>query len=97
MYYLRMEAHTKTFPKIKRTDGTIIPERTYTVEDRAIYKHHDFNRYYRGPFKGLDSRYDGMKVYQCKTLKHILHLREWLHGACGELFDVYDENGKVDI
>ena len=64
--------------------------------DRAIYKHHDFSRFYRGAFRGVNARYQGMKLYQCKTMKRILELRESLFKYCGEWFDVYDENGKVD-
>lgn len=66
-------------------------------EDRTVYKHHNFQRFYRGPFNGLKAKYQGMKVYTCKTLKRILELREGIHDYCGEWFDVYDENGKVDI
>jgi hypothetical protein len=66
-------------------------------EDRAIFKHHDFSRFYRGTFKNLNEKYQGMKVYQCKTLKRILALRESTFNYSGEWFDVYDENGKVEI
>ena len=57
----------------------------------------EFEAWYRGPFNGLTAKYQGMKVYTCKTLKRILELREAMHDYCGEWFDVYDENGKVDI
>lgn len=63
MYYLRKET--------RETDGE-----TY---DRAIFKHSRFLRFYRGTFTGLDGRYQGMRVYTCKTLKNILKLRERLH------------------
>jgi hypothetical protein len=38
-----------------------------------------------------------MKLYRCKTLKQIIKLRKGIFDYCGEWFDVYDENGKVDI
>lgn len=97
MYYLRKEPYEETTREIKKTDGTIIPERKYMTEDRAIYKHHDFSRFYRGEFNGINGKYQGMKVYQCKTLKRILELREDMHNYCKEYFDVYDENGKVEL
>ncbi|MNB99082.1 hypothetical protein D3C75_463480 [compost metagenome] len=97
MYYLRKEPEAKTLPEIRKTDGTVIPERPYMSDDRSIYKHHDFSRFYRGSFKGLDGRYQGMKVYTCKTLKRILELRESTLRSTNELFDVYDENGKVGL
>lgn len=97
MYYLRKEAHEKTIPEIKKTDGTVIPERTYMVEDRAVYKHPQFSRFYRGEFNGINGRYQGMKVYTCKTLKRIKELQKSTFDYCGEMFDIYDENGKVDV
>ncbi|KAA1180674.1 hypothetical protein PAENI_25830 [Paenibacillus sp. B2(2019)] len=97
MYYLRKEPEAKTLPEIRKTDGTVIPERSYMSDDRAVYKHSDFARFYRGGFTGLDGRYQGMKVYTCKTLKRILELRESTLRATNELFDVYDETGKVDV
>ncbi|MPN25804.1 hypothetical protein SDC9_173220 [bioreactor metagenome] len=97
MYYLRKEPYEETIPEIRMTDGEVIPERKYMVEDRAIYKNHDFSRFYRCLFFGLDKKHQGMKVYTCKTLKKILALRDDMHEYCGEWFDVYDENGKVNL
>lgn len=97
MYYLRKEPYERVISEIRKTDGTVIPERKVMTDDLAIYKHHDFSRFYRGYFTGIKGRYQGMKVYTCKTLKRILELRESMHDYCGEWFDVYDENGKVDI
>ena len=65
--------------------------------DRAVYKHPRLSRFYRGEFKGLDGRYQGMKVYTCKTIKRILELQKATLDYCGESFDIYDENGKVQI
>jgi len=31
---------------------------------------------YRGDFTGFGGKYQGMRVYQCKTLKKILELRQ---------------------
>lgn len=66
-------------------------------DDIAIYKHHDFSRFYRGWFRGVDVKYQGMKLYQCKTMKRILELRKVTFDYCGVWFDVYDENGKVEL
>lgn len=81
MYYLRKE--------LAEADGE-----TYV---RTVYKHGRLSRYYRGGFTGLDKRYQGMRVYTCKKLATILKLRESTFRYSGEYFDVYDENGKVDI
>ncbi|ASA20921.1 hypothetical protein [Paenibacillus donghaensis] len=97
MFYLRKEPEAKTLPAIHKTDGTVIPERPFMSDDRIVYKAREFSRFYRGSFTGLDGRYQGMKVYTCKTLKRILELRETTLQSTGELFDVYDENGKVDL
>jgi len=95
MFYLRKEAHEKTVPAITKTDGEIIPERTYIVEDRAIYKHKRFSRFYRKPYPS--NRDTSLKLYKVKSLKRILALRKSTFDYSGEWFDVYDDNGKVDI
>lgn len=97
MYYLRKEPYESKIPEIKKTNGEVIPEREYMTQDRAIYKHSKFSRYYRGKFYGINEKYQGMKIYTCKTLKKILELRQDTFDYCGEWFDVYDENGKVEI
>lgn len=97
MYYLRKEPVETIIPEIRKADGTIIPERKYKTEDRAIFKHNDFSRFYRGTFTGLNGKYQGMKVYTCKTLKHILQIRKRTFEYSGEWFDVYDENGKINL
>ena len=38
-----------------------------------------------------------MKLYSCKAMKRIMKIREDLFQYCGEYFDVYNEDGKVDI
>ena len=87
MYYLRLE------PFLKET-----PLKSYMTDDRAIYKHTKFSRYYRQSFRGFNNRTeDYLRLYTCKTLKTILDLRKSLFGYCGEWFDVYDENGKIEI
>ncbi|WP_312694081.1 hypothetical protein [Caproiciproducens sp.] len=97
MYYLRKEPYEKIIPKIHKTNGEVIPERKVMTDDRAIFKHHNFLRLYRGVFDGLNGTYQGMKLYTCKTLEKILELRQTTFEYCGEWFDVYDKNGKVEI
>lgn len=97
MYYLRKEPYEVTIPEIKKIDGTVIPERKYMTDDRAIYKSTRCSRFYRHGFVGMTDNPVGMKLYTCKKLKTILELRNSTHDYCGEWFDVYDENGKVDL
>ena len=97
MYYLRKEPYEVTIDAILKTDGTVIPERKYTTDDRAIYKSNRFSRFYRQVFKGVDQKPKGVKLYTCKTLKTILKLRQSMYDYCGEWFDVYDENGMVSL
>lgn len=97
MYYLRKEPTEEVIPEIRKTDGTVIPERRQMSDDRAIYKARRFSRFFRGPFNGISGKYQGMAVYTCKTLKRILDIREAMYTYCGERFDVYDENGKVAL
>lgn len=66
------------------------------VERHALYRGTDVTGW-----RGRDSyplpRNKGVKLYACKTLKHILSERETLYNYCGEWYDVYDEKGKVNI
>ena len=93
MYYLRKKSYEQIIPEIHKTNGEIVPECKYTIEDRAIYKHPRCSRFYRGTFTGLEEKYQEMRVYTCKTLQHIISLRKSVFDYSGEWFDVYDENG----
>lgn len=95
MYYLRKEPYEQVIPEIKKTDGTVIPERKYMTDDRALYKSNNMNRLYRGQYPKPKQK--SLNLYKVKKLATILEQRERLHEYCGEWFDVYDENGKVDI
>jgi hypothetical protein len=97
MYYLRKEPYEETIPEIKKTDGSIIPERKYMTGDRAIYKHREFSRFYRKEFLGIAGKHENMVLYQCKTLKRITKLQKDTFDYCGEMFEIYDENGRIDI
>ncbi len=97
MYYLRKEPYEEMSSEIKKTDGTVIPAYTYMTDDRAIYKAHNLSRFYRQTFRGVGVNPTGMKLYTCKTLKRILELRQGIYDYCGEWFDVYDENGKIEL
>lgn len=95
MYYLRKEPYEEIIPEIKKTDGTVIPERKYITDDRALYKANGMSRFYRDSYPKPHNK--GVKLYQAKKLSTVLAQRENLEKYCGECFDVYDENGKVDI
>lgn len=85
-------------PKFERINGKLACVGDYThTDDRAVYKHPRYRRFYRGNYKGPDGKYQGCKLYTCKQIKRILDLREAMFGYCGEWFDVYDENGKVNL
>jgi hypothetical protein len=96
MYYLRKEPYEVIIPEIKKTDGTVIPERKILTDDRAIYKADDCERFYRQNFTGMYNL-DRMYLYFCEDLERILELRQSTFDYCGEWFDVYDENGKVNV
>jgi hypothetical protein len=95
VYYLRKEEHEEVIPQIEKTDGTVMPERQYVCSDRALYKSTTMSRFYRKTYPRPNG--DGLKLYQAKRLSTILSQRQRLYEYCGEWFDVYDENGKVDI
>lgn len=91
MYYLRLKTEHYL---VERMDGTVVD---CGEDDRAIYKSNKYSRFYREDFDGFDSKHRGVHLYTCKKLKTILSLRQDTFDYCGEWFDVYDENGKVDI
>ena len=95
MYYLRKEP--EKINNYKQINKTVDSGSKILKDDRVIYKSRELFRFYRGRFNGLESRYYGMKVYTCRTLKYILELREVIFKATNELFDVYDENGKIEL
>lgn len=86
MYYLRSATHME-----------IIDGKECCVNDRAIFKHNTYPRFYREDFFGIKDHPTGMRLYTCKTLKKILEIREQAHRYFGEWFDVYDEQGKIDL
>lgn len=96
-YYLRKEPYEQTIPEIKKTDGEVIPERKYIVEDRALYFPTDLpRRRYRSTYPEPNQK--GFELLTYKTMQSILEERQNLFDYCGEWFDVYDENNqKVDI
>jgi len=95
MYYLRRESYEKTIPEMHGVDGKVIPERKYMSEDRAVYKSNSGLRIYRQSYP--KSAWKGMFLYKLKRLNNILATRKAMYDYSGEWFDVYDENGKVDI
>lgn len=90
-YYLRSTPHEATIQGFTRVDGTIVPDRKYTTNDMAIFKHHDFSRFYRGYFSGVNGKYQGMKLYTCKSMKRILELQRTTFEYCGDMYDIYDK------
>ena len=99
MYFLRKEQHTITIPKVKKYDGTEIPDREFKCQDRAVYKHKKFNRYYIQSFYGLNiNQNDDVELYLTDSIIDILGLRKITFDYCGELFDIYNEElNKINI
>lgn len=91
MYYLRLK---KEHGLGELADGSRVD---LGRSDRAIYKHNKLGRFYWEDFDGIDSKHYRTHLYTCKKLKTILALRQDTFDYCGEWFDVYDENGKVDL
>lgn len=95
-YYLRSPAHKQIVPGFTKTDGTVVPERVFDIEERALYRHHNFLRFYRDSYPEPNNA--GLRLYTAKKLKTILLRRRELFDYCGEWFDVYTvEAGKVDL
>lgn len=95
MYYLRKKSHEATLPEVIKTNGTVIPERKYMKEERAIYKHKRFSRFYRKPYPDCGEK--DLELYKVKKLRVIMELRKEMYDYCGEWFDVYDEDVKIKM
>jgi hypothetical protein len=61
----------------------------------ALYKSKVRSWYYLRKYAGKKS--NAVILYTCKRFSTALKHREMLYRKYGELFDVYDEEGKVDI
>jgi len=94
-YFLRKEPFEYVIPEIVKADGEIIPERKLISDDRALYYSSNLTRRrYRNSYPIPNDK--GLKIYSCKTLKHIMEERQSLFDYCGEWFDVYqDVNGQL--
>lgn len=90
VFYLRKPECEVVIPEIKKTDGSVIPERQCKLEDRAIYKHPELNRFYRGVFTGLNGKYHGMKIYTTTSLREARELQNTMKEYCGETFIIFD-------
>lgn len=94
-YYLRKEPYEQIIPEIQKTNGEVIPERKIMTDDRALYKDNQLSRFYRDDYPA--PRNSGIHLYTSKTMKTIMTARQDVFDYCGEWFDVYDENGKVEL
>lgn len=95
MYYLRLVEEDAIVHNAKGEPVHLGPS------DRAVYKHNRLGRFYRESFDGIKSKHgtfrNGTHLYMVKSLKRILGLRRDTFNYCNEVFDVYDENGKVEL
>ena len=86
-YILFSPRHTQTIPAITKTDGTVIPEREYTVEARALYKHKKLpDRRYRSDIPNFDP---SISLVICKTPEEARQEQEALKNYCGEIFEIH--------
>ena len=67
------------------------------VNDRAVFKHYERNQFCRAEFKDIKTHPTRFILYTCKSLKQILYVRELCFEHWNEWFDVYDEQGKIDL
>ena len=95
MYYLRLVEEDLIVHNCKGEPVHLGPS------DRAVYKHNRLGRFYREDFDGIGSRHgtyrDGSHLYTSRSMNRILDLRRDTFNYCNEIFDVYDENGKVEL
>lgn len=93
-YILYSPEHEKTIPRLKKTNGEAIPDRTVTVGPRALYRLKDLpNRRYRQGYPALDK---SMRLVKCKTLEEAKEEQEALKNYCGEVFEIHEyEKGQL--
>lgn len=93
MYYLRKEPYERCWLE-QQENGVLIQKSTFVDEDRTLFKATDCGWMGR---RTTEVKYPSCKVYMVKKLSTIMNQRQRLFEHCNEWFDVYDENGKVDI
>ena len=65
--------------------------------DRAVFKHYEKNQFCRAEFKDLKTHPTRFILYTCKSIRQILYMRDLCFEHWNEWFDVYDEQGKIDL
>lgn len=87
-YILYSPEHEFTIPGIEKTNGEVIPERTYTMGPRALYYLRKFpERRYRQEYPAFDS---SMALVKCKTYEEAEAEQENLENYCGETFEIHE-------
>lgn len=85
-YILRKEPYVK-----KLQDGQEVQ-----VEDRALFKHKKYDRYYRSKYykECKTQPYDSVELYKATNLNDAMMMAARLHEDSGEWFDIYRSDGK---
>lgn len=96
-YILYSPSHQTTIPEIRKTDGSIIPQRTIIESARALYKlrrqYNMPNRRYRNTYPTYDL---AMVLVKCRTLEEAKEEQKALRDYCGETFDIREyRNGEI--
>ena len=90
MYYLRKKPYTKEY--INSETG----EKDYIefTEDRAVFKHNQFDRMYRKNYLCTEN---GIHLWKCKVLQNALRHRVQLYHYCNDWFDIYNDETNEPI
>lgn len=87
-YILYSPEHEQTVPEIRKTNGEVVPERTFTIGPRALYSLKNIpNRRYRQGYPTLNR---SMALVKCKTYEEAEAEQEGLKNYCGETFEIHD-------
>ena len=90
MYYLRKKPYTKEYTNLETGEKEYVK----FTEDRAIFKHNRFGRFYRKNFLCFEN---GIHLWKCKVLQNALRHRVQLYHYCNEWFDIYDDETNEPI
>lgn len=87
-YILYSPAHDTVVPEFTKTNGEIMPERTFHVDERVLCRSKSFpNRRYRKSVEWVDP---DLVILECDTVEDAIDEQKALKDYCGEIFDIYE-------
>lgn len=95
-YILYSPSHDTVVHEFTKTNGEVMPERTFHVDERVLCKSKLFpNRRYRKSVGWTDS---DLVILECDTVEEAIDEKRALMDYCGECFEIREyKDGKIGV